>query len=140
MTDANGDAILGTVVTGGAAGDEITATATNADGTSEFSMCLAAAPCSALITFPDTIFAPDANSVTWVTPADVAFAIFDLGALPIFNVIDSGLGFGTTSVDLSAITPAPGTAVGILTRPWGCGSWQSALGAEPDRDIRLMAP
>jgi parallel beta-helix repeat protein len=118
-------------------GESITVTATDAVGnTSEFGDCLVAS-CSSLVTFGDTLTATDGNTLGWTTPADIRFAKGDLADIATFTTTDDGWMLGASSLDLSADVPGPGDGLYYLVKPLGCGSWQTAMGAEPDRDAGL---
>ena len=119
-----------------AAGEAISATATDPTGsTSEFSACSSAAPCSPLEAFGEAILAAaDGNSLFWTTPANVRFTKGELAAVGSYAPTGGGPLVAATSIDVSADAPGPGTGLWYLVRPEPCGSWQTALGAEPGRD------
>jgi titin len=115
-------------------GEAITATATNpADSTSEFSACIAAV-CSNLVVFGDTLTAQDKDTLVWATAQDVRFSRGDLVDVSSYVTTDDGVLRGADSLDISGDGPAPGEGLYYLVKPLGCGSWQTAAGAEPGRD------
>ena len=90
------------------------------------------------VPFPDTILAPDRNQLIWAGPADVELARGDLASVSSYGVTDSGTLDGATEMDISGDAPAAGAGLYYLVRyAHGCGSWQTAPGAEPDRDLVL---
>jgi CSLREA domain-containing protein len=116
-------------------GASITATATDPENnTSEFSACHATT-CSDLVVHQEMIVASeDEEWMTWPTPADVHYAKGDLAGVAAHETFDDGWRMNVDALDISMDEPAPGTGIYYLVRPLGCGSWQTEIGAEPERD------
>ncbi len=118
-------------------GDSITATATSDTGsTSEFGACLVAS-CSSILPFGQRVSAHDKHSFAWSTPTDVRYASGDLAAVSSYVASGTGTLLSATGLNTIADAPPPGSGLYYLVKPLGCGSWQSALGAESGRDSSL---
>jgi len=139
-TDASGDAFFGTVLTGPVSdGEAITATASAAGlitNTSEFSECITAT-CLSTAVFGHTVMAQDRNTLVWGAPAVARFVKGDLASVGSYPITSTGELPGAASLDISADSPGPRDGMYYVIRPLACGSWQTAAGAEPERDIRL---
>ena len=88
------------------------------------------------VVFGETIVAVTPDTFTWASPADVMFVRGDLASVGSYQVDDSGVLIGATSLTDAAV-PATGTGYYYLVRLAGSctvGSWQSVIGAEPGRD------
>ena len=89
------------------------------------------------VVFPQTIRAADETLLIWDSPADVFWARGDLSGVSSYQVTDTGTLIGSSSLDITFDNPPPGSGSFYLVRPDQCGGWQSAPGAEPDRDQSL---
>lgn len=119
------------------AGEMVAATATSTtNSTSEFSAC-AAASCSSVVVFPQTVLAADKNHLTWAGAADVRWVKGDLSQVGSYTTLANGTMLGASGLDITADQPAAGTGLYYLMRPLVCGSWQSTAGSEPGRDSSL---
>ncbi len=113
-----------------------TANATNPSGsTSEFSRCFVL--CSQKDLFDQSIRAVDANSMSWTTPASVYFVVGNLASVGTYSTLREGFLTNATSVSTTFDLPTAGNGMYYLVRPEPCGSWQTADGAEPQRDVVL---
>jgi hypothetical protein len=141
-TDGSGDAnFIVPAVAGVPHGDAITATASSTAfslilDTSEFSQCVEAI-CLSQATLGQTVLAQDASTLAWTSPADVQFAKGPLAGVGGYVVIGAGNLPGATTLDISADLAPLGEGFYYVVRPIACGSWQTALGDEPLRDVGL---
>jgi hypothetical protein len=138
VTDGDGDASFNAALTGPVSdGEAITATA-SATGltttTSEFSECFAAT-CLSTAIFGQTIVAPDKNSLSWALQDDVRFVKGDLANVSSYLITGTGELPAATSLNISSDSPGTGSGLYYLIRSLACGSWQTAPGAEPGRDV-----
>ena len=56
---------------------------------------------------------------------------------PAYTTTEDGVMAAVSSLDISADTPAIGGGFYYVVKPLGCGSWQTAPGAEPGRETGL---
>ena len=68
---------------------------------------------------------------------DSFFVRGDLAGVSSYSVSGSGSLPASTSLDISGDNPGTGAGLYYLLRDDPCGSWQTALGAEVDRDTNL---
>jgi hypothetical protein len=112
-------------------------TAYDAAGETGYSNEISSAP--GTVVFGEEIHAATRDTLTWVSPADVTFVRGELATVGNYEVNDSGVLFGATSLTDAAL-PSEGMGFYYLLRlagTCGVGSWQSVLGAEPGRDESL---
>ena len=100
------------------------------------------ADCQGGPVFPENILLLDRNNLAWSTPADIAFVKGNIANLPTYRAWVRGVQTQATSLDASNDQPAPGEGVFYLVKLSGppCGSWQTAPGAEPSRDVLIQSP
>jgi hypothetical protein len=90
--------------------------------------------------FPETVTAPDGDTLAWTTAKNVRWCTGDLDGLSSYTTTGAGSVNDATSLDISADSPAPGAGVYYMVREQGCGSYQTQPGGEPGRDVRLPLP
>jgi hypothetical protein len=93
-------------------------------------------PGQGAVVFDQTIRATSDDTFAWLSPADVKFVRGALASVGTYGVNESGDLFAASSLT-DASVPAPGAGFYYLVRIAGSctvGSWQSVLGAEPERD------
>jgi hypothetical protein len=112
----------------------------DSDGICATHDCDDTTPSSGSIVFAETIHASDGGTLTWTTAMDVRWCKGDLSGLSSHTTTGEGSLYAATSVDISMDSPTPGHGFYYLVREQGCGSWQTALGAEPGRDAQLPLP
>ena len=138
MPDGTGKVSFSVALTGPVSdGEAITATATSTGAstdTSEFSECFAAT-CLSTAVFGQTVVAPDKDTLSWGTPDHARFVKGDLAAVSSYLITGTGELPEATSLDISSDNPSPGDGLYYLIRSLACGSWQTAPGAEPGRDV-----
>jgi len=119
-------------------GEVITATATAPDSsTSEFSACQEAV-CLSRVAFGEQIVATsDKSALTWPTPSDVRHTRGPLAGISSYTTSSTGWMLQADSMAIAGDHPAAGEGLYYLVMPLGCGSWQTALSEEPDRDSLL---
>ncbi len=91
------------------------------------------------VVFGQAVLATSADRFSWATPADVQFVRGGLSVVGSYGIEQSAVSYGATSLD-DATVPASGAGFYYLVRLAGrcsAGSWQSAPGAEPARDLLL---
>jgi 5-methylthioadenosine/S-adenosylhomocysteine deaminase len=96
-------------------------------------------PGQGLVVFGQEIRATSDDTFGWPAPADVQFVRGALAVVGAYGTDQSGVVFQATSLSDAAV-PASGSGFYYLVRLGGrcsAGSWQSALGAEPGRDVAL---
>ncbi|MFQ5768707.1 MAG: hypothetical protein ACE5ID_12105, partial [Acidobacteriota bacterium] len=94
-------------------------------------------PSQTLIPFQNTILLTP-TAVTWPDFAAVQYVMGDLTAIQTYPVTREGTLPGATSLDISGDVPAPGARFYYLIKYVSpCGSWQTYLGGEADRDTAL---
>ncbi len=121
-----------------AVGHLITATAISPSGnTSEFSECFAVSACT-LDDFGQTVLAQDKNTLAWTAGEDAKFVKGPVSGVSTYATTDDGTLSGATSLSIFLDNPGGGTGVYYLLRLQDCGSWQTTVGAEPDRDAELQ--
>ena len=122
-------------------GESIAATASSKfmgqpRSTSEFSECFAAT-CLSTAIFGQTITASDRNSLGWALQDGVRFVKGDLADVSSYLITETGELPAATSLDISSDNPGAGGGLYYLIRSLACGSWQTTVSAEPDRDAEL---
>ena len=139
-TDPAGDAAFNVgISTGVGDGEAITATASTRStypSTSEFAACIGAV-CPQTYSMGQSLEAQDANTFGWGFVADVRFVKGDLADVGAYLTTGGGWLEDAMSLDVSLDNPAPGNGLYYLARLLGCGSWQTVLGDEPERDLTL---
>jgi hypothetical protein len=94
-------------------------------------------PAQGLAIFGQDVVAQDQQTFTWPLAADVVYVKGDLAAVSTYvvDVVDS---LTLTDNLKDSIEPASGAGFYYLVKP-DCmvGSWQTSLGAEPERDLVL---
>ncbi len=87
--------------------------------------------------FGQDIKALDSETFSWSEPAEIVYATGDLALASTYTVdLVQALPLGTSFMDSSL--PASGEGFFYLVKPnCGVGSWQTSLGAEPERDLAL---
>jgi hypothetical protein len=93
-------------------------------------------PGQGAVVFEQTIRATTDDTLAWTSAADVKSVRGDLASVGTYGVNESGDLFAASSLT-DASVPAPGAGYYYLVRIAGSctvGSWQSELGAEPERD------
>jgi 5-methylthioadenosine/S-adenosylhomocysteine deaminase len=91
------------------------------------------------VVFDESILASDTSTFNWTAPADVNFVRGDLAQVAGYAVTLSGSLSGATSL-ADGDFPSPGSGFWYAIRPGGSclvGSWQTSVGAEPNRDLIL---
>lgn len=100
------------------------------------------ADCEGGAIFPEQVLALDRDSIGWSTPRDIAYIKGHLASLPTYTGWIRGALNQASTLDISHDAPLPGQAFFYLVKPAGppCGSWQSADGLEPGRDVGIQPP
>ena len=140
VTDGTGNVSFSAALTGPVSdGEMVTATASStglSTNTSEFSECFAAT-CLSTAVFGQTVVAKDKNTLSWGTPDHARFVKGDLADVSSYLFTETGELPAATSLDISSDSPGSGNGSYYLIRSLACGSWQTTVGAEPDRDVEL---
>ena len=100
-------------------------------------------PSSGSTIFPETMMSPGSDTMSWGIAMDVRWRKGDLANLrgPAgYLAGDAGSLRIATSLDISGDHPSAGEGMYYLVREQGCGSWQTSLGSEPNRDADLPLP
>ena len=90
-----------------------------------------------LAIFGETVLAQDPDTWSWAAPQDIRYAKGNLLDVGTYSLTDDGTAFGVTSLDMSMDQPAGGGGLYYLIRSISCGSWQTDLGAQPNRDAAM---
>jgi len=91
------------------------------------------------VPFDQTLTALSKDRISWSSPADIAFVIGDLNEIAALVVLASGARMNAVDVE-DPLDPSPGFGFFYLVKPGGsctAGSWQTVVGAEPERDAAL---
>lgn len=88
------------------------------------------------ILFGQTVFATSKTTLGWSSPADIDLIRGDLTGVASYVVIGRSSLFAVNSISIGGDNPPPGGGFYYVVRRGGtCGSWQSSLGLETDRDV-----
>jgi hypothetical protein len=83
------------------------------------------------------ILAADKLTLVWDHDEDIEYVNGPLDAVGTYEILDLGKHSMTMSLAMSG-DPAPNEGSYYLVKlPTPCGSWQTTLGAEPQRDATL---
>lgn len=83
------------------------------------------------------ILAADKLTLVWDHDEDIEYVKGPLEAVSMYAILESGKGAMVALLDISG-DPALSQGFYYLVKlPSPCGSWQTALGAEPGRDLVL---
>jgi len=139
--DGSGNATFNVnLSTGVGNGEAITAVSTHYDGlsgsSSEFSPCISAT-CATTWEFGQQIEAQDPNTFRWESRADVRYVKGRLAEVSTYGTVGRGWLQNARTLDVSLDQPQPGTGLYYLMRGLACGSWQTLVGDEPERDAAL---
>lgn len=102
----------------------------------------ASADCEGTTAFEQSITASSPDALNWPLPADVDFVKGPLEHVRNYTTVLRSALVDASSLDISQDRPAPGTGLYYLVKSSGppCGSWQSDLDREPDRDAEILVP
>jgi len=95
-------------------------------------------PTQERLPFAHALIAPGKASLSWGDVEDVVFIKGELSVIASYTWTDGGLLTGIVSIDISGDSPTLGEGLYYMVRyPETCGSWQTALDNEPERDTML---
>lgn len=98
------------------------------------------ADCSGGPAFPHTIVPQDSDAFVWGVPEDIDHVRGDLSGLNTYATWIRGSSAAATMLDLTDDHPSPGSGVFYLVKLSAppCGSWQTGVGTEPNRDTDIL--
>jgi hypothetical protein len=91
--------------------------------------------------FGQNLVATNPSTLSWALPADVDVVRGPLSHMGLYASWGRGSLLSATSLDISTDNPGPGQGFYYLLKPSDpCGSWQSTVGFEPQRDLQIHVP